>query len=117
MKRLVLASLTALTLASPLAITTASAYDDVDARQARQQARIQDGVRSGEINRWENRQLQAEQARIADLERRAKVDGRVDYREAAQIRNAQNEASRHIYQESHDRDSRGSRSWFRRWWY
>lgn len=110
MNRIVLASLAALSI-SPVLATSASAYDDIDARQARQQSRIQQGVRSGEINRWEYLRLEREQARIAAMERRAKADGRVDRHEAEQIRRAQNEASRHIYQESHD----SQRRWFR-WW-
>lgn len=101
-----------------LAATTAVASaDEIDRRQSNQQARIQQGVRSGEINRWEYRKLEAEQARIADMERRAKADGRVDRYEAERIRAAQNAASRHIYQESHDSSRRGSWGWgFRRWW-
>lgn len=111
MNRIVLASLTALTLSAAVS-TGASAYDQIDARQAAQAARIQQGIRSGEINRFEAMRLRAEQARIAQLERRAEADGRVDRREAAVIRNAQNQASRHIYQESHDSQKR---RWFR-WW-
>jgi len=111
MNRIVLASLTALTLSAAVS-TGASAYDQIDARQAVQAARIQQGIRSGEINRFEAMRLRAEQARIAQMERRAEADGRVDRYEAAQIRRAQNEASRHIYQESHDSQKR---RWFR-WW-
>jgi hypothetical protein len=112
MTRILLAAVTALTLAAPLA-TSASA-DTIDDRQAYQQRRIQEGVRSGEINRWEYRRLQAEQARIADLERRAKADGYLSSYERDRLRQAQNEASRHIYQESHDSERR--RRWWR-WWY
>jgi hypothetical protein len=108
---IVLASLTALSL-SPLFLATTASADDIDRRQAIQEQRIRDGVRSGEINRREYRQLEAEQARIRELERRAKADGHVDRYEAAQIRQAQNVASRHIYQESHD----NQRSWWRRWY-
>lgn len=112
MNRIVLASLAALSL-SAVVSTTASA-DEVDIRQARQQSRIQQGLRTGEITRFEAMKLQAEQARIASMERRAEADGRVDRREAAALRNAQNQASRHIAQESHDSQKRGS--FFRRWW-
>ena len=91
-----------------------STQREIDVRQDRQESRIQQGVRSGEINRREYQQLEAEQARIRELERRAKADGRVDRYEAAHISRAQNEAGRHIYQESHDRERRGN--WYRRWW-
>ena len=109
MKKIVIAS--ALALAAMTSV--AGAYDrnnGIDARQAEQERRIQQGVRSGEINRREAAALEAEQARIRALERNAQRDGRIDRREASQIRDAQNAAGRHIYQESHDADRR------RRWW-
>jgi uncharacterized membrane protein YebE (DUF533 family) len=103
----------ALTALTAVGATSASA-DEIDRRQTNQERRIQQGVRSGEITGREYRALEAEQARIRQLEARAKADGRVDAREAAEIRRAQNNASRHIQQESTDGDRRGS--WHRRWW-
>lgn len=96
-----------------LAVTPASA-DEIDRRQYWQQQRIEQGVRTGEINRWEYRRLQEEQSRIAAMERRAKADGFIDPYERAQIRHAQNNASRHIYEEKHDGQTRYNRWW--RWW-
>jgi hypothetical protein len=102
-------------LAIVAASTTIASADEIDRRQNMQERRIQQGVRDGSITRQEYQRLEQEQARINALERRAKADGRVDYREAAQIGRAQQEASRHIYQEKHDREARGI--WgFRRWW-
>ena len=106
--RTVLVALAALT-----ATAAAASADEVDRRQARQEQRIQEARRSGELTRREYIALEAEQARIRDLERRAKADGRIDAREAAQIRSAQNEASRHIRAESTDNEKRG---FWRRWW-
>lgn len=106
--RSVLVAMAALTATA----ATASA-DQVDRRQSMQEQRIQQARRSGELSRQEYRGLEAEQARIRDLERRAKADGRIDAREAAQIRSAQNEASRHIRAESTDNEKRG---FWRRWW-
>lgn len=83
----------------------------IDQRQANQQQRIEMERRQGDLTKREYIQLQAEQARIREMERRAQADGRVDRREAAQIRGAQNQASRHIQQEAND----SQRSWFRRW--
>jgi len=105
---LIAAGLVAATL--PLATAAASA-DQIDRRQAEQERRIQQGVRSGELTRGEYRQLEAEQARIREMERRAKADGHVDRAERARIEAAQNAASRHIYQEKHDSETR--RGWFR----
>lgn len=102
-------------LAIVAASTSIVSADEIDRRQYNQERRIQQGVRDGTVTRSEYYRLEQEQARIRDLERRAKADGRVDHREAAQIRNAQQDASRHIYQEKHDRENRGG--WgFRRWW-
>jgi phosphoglycerate-specific signal transduction histidine kinase len=93
------------------ALTTGALADRIDQRQADQAQRIEQARRSGELTRSETNSLRAEQARIADLERRAKSDGVVTRNEARTIANAQNAASRHIYQESHD----SQRSWYRRW--
>ncbi len=105
--RTVLAAMAVLSVAS-----IAASADEIDQRQASQERRIQQGVRSGELTRGEYYRLEAEQARIRTLEARAKADGRVDRYEAAQIRRTQDAASRHIYQEKHDTDRR----WIRRWW-
>lgn len=88
--------------------------NDIDRREANQAARIEAGRRDGSLTGREARALQAEQDRIHALEREAKRDGRIDPREAARIREAQQDASRHIYQERHDRDTRGSR--YFGWW-
>lgn len=115
MKKIVLAS--ALALAAMTSV--AGAYDrqsQIDARQANQEARIQQGLRSGDLTRREAAALEAEQARIRAMERNALRDGRVDGREAAQIRRAQDEASRHIVQERHDNERRGTGWGGRRWW-
>lgn len=118
--RTLLAGIAALTVST----VGASAYDSIDRAQSNQQARIQQGLRDGSLTRHEAARLQAEQARIADFERRAKADGHIDRREGAILGRALNESSRHIYQERHDREARGSTShrgtwggWgFRRWW-
>jgi hypothetical protein len=93
-----------------------SRYDEIDQRQANQQQRIEQGRRDGSLTREEYRRLMAEQERIADMERRAKGDGRVDRHEAARIRQAQDEASRHIYQERHDSETSNQRFGWRFWW-
>ncbi len=83
-------------------------------REAAQEHQIDNARRSGQLTRSEYQALQAEQARIDAMQRRAQADGRIDRYEAAQIRRAQNEASRHIYQESHDGEK--SRRYWYRWW-
>ena len=119
-----MARIVLLTAAALLATTTiASAHDygygggtrEIDRRQGNQERRINEGVRSGELNRSEYTKLEAEQGRIRDMERRARADGYVSTEERARIRQAQNEASRHIYQEKHDSERSHTRRWWR--WY
>lgn len=112
MKRNTILTATLIAASATMLATSASA-DQIDRRQAEQERRIQEGVRSGQLTRGEYRQLEAEQARIREMERRAKADGHVDRAERARIEAAQNAANRHIYQEKHDSETRGS---WRRWW-
>jgi hypothetical protein len=105
--------ITAATLA--LTATGALAYGDdtIDANQSVQRNRIEQGRYTGELNRREYRELKAEQARIQDMERRARADGYVSKREYNKIHDAQIDAYRHIKSESTD----GQTSWYRRWLY
>jgi hypothetical protein len=99
------------------ATTVVASADEVDRRQYNQQRRIEAGVRDGSITRQEYVRLQQEQARIADFERRAKADGRLDRSEAAILDHAQDNASRSIRAERHDVEGRHTRHGFwRRWW-
>lgn len=113
------------TAAALLATTTIASADyrgygayggsnQVDRRQDYQEQRIQQGLRSGQLTRGEYYKLESEQARIRHLERSAKADGYISPAERARLRSAQNEASRHIYQEKHDGQNRGS--FWRRWY-
>jgi uncharacterized membrane protein YebE (DUF533 family) len=120
MKRIILAAVTAATVIGTAGVANAESRwnwgggGSGERREARQEAAIEQGRRNGSLTGSEYRSLQAEQARIDALQNRAKADGRVDRREAAQIAQAQNNAARHIAQESHDSERRGS--WIRRWW-
>jgi len=75
----------------------------VNARQARQSARIRQGVRSGELTRRETQRLAAEQAVIRTQEafyRRS--GGEFTARERARVQRELQQASRHIYRQKHD---------------
>ncbi len=74
-----------------------------DARQERQQERIDQGIASGELNQREAGRLQKEQERIATHEEKAKADGVVTKEERRKLNREQNRASRHIKREKHDR--------------
>ena len=96
-----------------------NATPGIDRRQAEQDRLIERGQRTGTLTRSEAAQLKAEQARIAELERRAKADGIVTRDERLQIRTAQQQAERHIYEESADREREGGRrhgGWWGRGW-
>jgi len=71
-------------------------------RQVSQQARIQEGKQSGELNRRETGRLQREQRKIQIEKRIANGDGTVTPKEKAFLRREQNRANRHIYREKHD---------------
>ena len=71
-------------------------------RQVNQQARIKQGVNSGELNRRETARPEAEQAKIQAEKKIAKADGKVTPRERAKIQHDQNKASHRIAIQKHD---------------
>jgi hypothetical protein len=73
----------------------------------REQMRINQGIRSGELTRAEARRLEAEQARIRVNERFDRASGGgLNMRERAQLRHELQHASRDIYHQKHDRQER-----------
>ena len=78
----------------------------VNARERREQQRINQGVRSGELTRREARRLEAGLARIRVSERIARSDGHVSPRERARLQHELNRESRRIYRQSHDGQDR-----------
>lgn len=80
-----------------------AATPGIDATQARQQARIQQGVATGELTPKEAARLQAQQNHIAARKAAAKADGVVTPKERRELRAAQNDASRRIHRQKHDR--------------
>lgn len=99
-------------LVAPLAATAQAQTTDqhrhsINARERRQERRIHQGVRSGELTRREARRLQAQQARIRVNEAYARRSGgRFTARERARIQRQENRASRRIYRQKHDRQDR-----------
>ena len=74
----------------------------IDRREARQQARIHQGARSGALTPRETARLEAGQAHVHHMEARAKADGHVTAGERARITHAQNRQSRAIYRKKHN---------------
>lgn len=100
MKKIMLVSAAAALLAFS-SLGTAFA-EPARAREARQQHRIHQGVRSGEINRGEHRALARGQMRIEHARRNAWRDGYMSRYEHRRLSHMQNRAGRNIYKARHN---------------
>ena len=78
----------------------------VNARQHNQRARIQQGVRSGELTRRETHAAVDGQRDIRQLERGYRSDGTLTSGERRDLHHEQNQASREIYRDKHDGQER-----------
>lgn len=98
-----------LTTAALAALLSAPAFAQVqstqriDQRQANQQDRIHQGLRSGRLTPDEARLLQGELRRIQVAERRAAADGRITRSERQRIEQMQDRADARITHELRDR--------------
>jgi len=98
MKRITSTIIAALALMTFASIASAHpATRRADARQHRQHVRIHEGVRCGDLTRYEARRLGKGQAHVRRMERRMKSDGSVSLRERARLDRAQDRQSRRIY--------------------
>ena len=82
-----------------------NAQQRIDARQAEQQKRIDQGKASGSLTDKEAARMQKGQARVQKMEDKANADGKITKKEAAHIQHAQNNQSRKIAREKHDRQN------------
>jgi hypothetical protein len=78
----------------------------INKKEHREQARIRQGIRSGELTRAEARRLEAEQARIRVDERFDRADGKLTLKERRQLHKELRRASRDIYRQKHDNQNR-----------
>ncbi len=95
-------SIAALLIAALPALAFAQATPGIDQRQANQERRIQQGVRSGELSPHEAAKLERGQAKVRRMEARARADGVVTAKERREITREQNKQSRRIAHEKHD---------------
>ncbi|WP_035374863.1 hypothetical protein [Pseudoduganella violaceinigra] len=99
--------LRSLLLAAGLFGLGASAYaqtgHDVQ-RNVNQQERIEQGLKSGQLNTREAAKLEREEAHVDQMQARALKDGHVSAQEQQRIDAAQNQVSHDIYREKHDAD-------------
>lgn len=88
-----------------LLIWTGNAFaaGPVSQRQARQQHRIEQGVRNGSITHAELKQLKKEQRHIARFKRRAQRDHHITRHEARRLKRMQSRASDNIYRFKHNK--------------
>jgi len=96
-----------LLVAALLSATALSAFAQptpvIDQRQANQEARIQQGVATGQLTPREAARLEGGQQHVDNVEAKAKADGVVTKQEKARITQAQNVQSRRIATQKHDR--------------
>jgi hypothetical protein len=71
-------------------------------RNVNQQARIEQGIQSGELTNHETAKLERGQAHVNHLEARAGADGHVGPGEQQRIQHAENGQSHRIFREKHD---------------
>jgi hypothetical protein len=78
-----------------------------DRRQVKQQARIVQGVKSGELTKAEAVRLEAQHLAVKKEIRQARADdGHLDAAERAKIEKHQDGLNRRIYRQKHDGQSR-----------
>jgi uncharacterized membrane protein YebE (DUF533 family) len=94
--------LTAALIVGSASLAMAQSTPGIDARQANQQPRINQGVAKGQLTPREAANLQRGQARVQRMESRATADGVVTGRERARINRAQNVESRKIHNKRHN---------------
>lgn len=99
-------ALTAFVLGAAFAGIAAADTPVVNARQAEQRERIDNGVASGELTRREATVLRAQQAHVRQEEREAKADGVVTRRERRHLQRELDRSSATIHDQKHDAQER-----------
>jgi hypothetical protein len=103
---------TLITLMALTAFMAAPAFADgvrdsgVDTRQYNQQVRIREGVKAGDLTRSETHRLREQQRDVRQLERAYNSDGTLTRAERVDLHHEQNQASRSIRRQKHDRQAR-----------
>lgn len=106
MKKLVVVFIGILVLGLTSALKAQTVTPKVTTRQVNQQARIHEGVKSGELTRKEAAGLQIQQASVRRHKKAAKADGVVTPRERRSLKRHQNRASRSIAHQKNDVQAR-----------
>ena len=88
---------------SGIALAQTTSTPRIDQRQENQQKRIDQGVKSGALNEKEARRLEKGQARVQRMEEKAAADGTITKKERRKIEHTQDQQSKKIYREKHDK--------------
>jgi hypothetical protein len=75
-------------------------------RDANQETRINQGVKSGELTTHEAGKLEQGQAHVARAEANAAANGRMSNAESAHVQHAENRQSHRIHRQKHDQQAR-----------
>jgi len=78
----------------------------VHERQEKQQERIAQGVKSGELTAKETEHLESREAKLQADKKEAKSDGVVTHQEREKLHKEANRDSRAIYRQKHDAQTR-----------
>ena len=89
------------------ALGISSANAQIRKTAKHQQARIRQGVKSGELTKAETKNVVKDQKEIRKEVKDAKADGVVTGEEKKEIRQDQNQASRKIFRKKHNKRDRG----------
>ncbi|MDY6792698.1 MAG: hypothetical protein SWH54_15660 [Thermodesulfobacteriota bacterium] len=72
-------------------------------RQIKQQKRIHQGLKSGELTKQEALRLEREQRRIQKTKQKALKDGKLTQKERFRLEHQQDKANKHIYRLKHNK--------------
>ena len=101
------ALLVVLTLSAPAFAqsTDTKSTPRIDQRQTNQEQRIDQGVKSGELTNKETAKLEKGQAKVQKMENKAVADGKVTKKEKKHVEHAQDQQSKKISHEKHDKQT------------
>ena len=84
-------------------VALAQSTPRIDKRQEVQDKRIEQGVKSGELNKKETARLEKGQQGVQKMEDKAMADSKVTKKEKAHIEHAQDHQSKRIHSQKHDK--------------
>lgn len=93
-------------LTAPANAAACNKKPSINKIEHKEQARIRQGIRSGELTRGEAARLEAEQAKIRVEEEFARMDGDLSRKERQHLYKDLHQASRDIYCQKYDKQDR-----------